>query len=234
MPKIHNVIIDTEFGYKHFLKIKETSKGDIIVSPRGMRHSVPLHYRQLLATTEQHGTVTNITVHPNLKSEINSITINFKDNFRSKETRTVAGVLEVKKHDKMYPILASVGRNISTDRLNYDISKPPKGSTFDLWEGHGLSLKSDSLAYVLAVCNKDLDITFPEDFPRLYKFFEFKHLKLVLFYWVFNQPTKHRGTSLRLDTNGEYLKGLQVHDIFNLTNDLTMTHMNHYPSLPDI
>lgn len=234
MPRMLRAIIETELGCRNFLKIKETKKGDVIVSPRGKRHSVSIKDRASNQVDEEQATVTNITIHPNLKSEIGSISVNFKDDQGGKQTKRVSGLLGVKNNERMYPVLASVGRNLSTPRLAYDTAAPPKGDVYELWESHGIHMKSDSLAYVLAVCNKDLQIVFPEDFPRNYKFFEFQHIKLVLFYWLFNWPTKLRGTSLRLDTNGEYLPGLEPHELLNLTNDLTMVHLNHYEDIAEI
>lgn len=234
MPKLLRVILDTEYGCRNFLKIKETSKGDIIVSPRGKRHAVSIQNASSDKASESEAIVTNITIHPNLRSTTGSICVNFKDDLNGTRTRKVAGLLGVKNNERMYPILASVGRNLSVPKLIYDRESPPKGDVFELWENGGIKLQSDSLAYVLAVCNKDLYINFPEDFPRNIKFFEFKYLKLVLFYWLFNQPTKFRGTSLRIDTNGEYIPGMEPHELLNLTNDLTMVHLGHYENIASI
>jgi len=233
MSRTHRIIIKTDFGYRNFLKIKETSNGDIIVSPRGIKHSVPLSNVSSNKADENQSTISNITVHPNLKSSIGSITINFKDKCNGQETREIAGLLGVKENERMYPILASIGRNLSVPRLEHDYISDESG-IFELWKNHGINLKSDSLAYVLAVCNKDLHINFPEDFPRNTKFFKFKHLKLVLFYWLYNQPTKFRGTSLNMNTGGDYIPGMLPHELLNLTNDLTMTHLSHYNKLADI
>lgn len=228
MPTPTRIILETEYGTRNFLKILETGKGDLIISPRGVRHSVSANEYQSSDIRESEAVVINITIHPNLKSEIGSISVNIKDKKYGAEMKRVVGLLGVKEDIRMYPILASVGRNLSVPRLNYDQENPPKGASFELWEGNGIRLKSDSLAYVLAVCNKDLVINFPEDFPRNVKFFKFKHMKLVLFYWLFNQPTKLRGTSLRIDTQGEYIPGMEPHELLNLTNDLTMAHLSHY------
>jgi hypothetical protein len=234
MPTPTRVILETEFGTRNFLKILETGKGDLIISPRGMRHSVSVGEYQSSEINESEAVVTNITIHPNLKSEIGSISVNIKDKKHGAEIKRVVGLLGVKENIRVYPILASVGRNLSVPRLDYDKRNAPKGGSFELWEDNGIKLKSDSLAYVLAVCNKDLDINFPEDFPRNVKFFKFKHLKLVLFYWLFNQPTKLRGTSLRIDTLGEYIPGMEPHELLNLTNDLTMEHLSHYENFENL
>lgn len=231
MPRILRAIIETEFGCRNFLKVEETNKGDLIVSPRGKRHSVSMKNSGSDHVDEDQATVTNITIHPNLKSEIGSISVNFKDDRSGKRTKRVSGLLGVKNNERMYPVLASIGRNLSTQSLAYDKTAPLKGDTYELWSNNGINMKTDSLAYVLAVCNKDLQIIFPDDFPRNYKFFAFQHLKLVLFYWLFNQPTKLRGTSLRLDTSGAYLPGLEPHELLNLTNDLTLAHLNHYENI---
>lgn len=234
MPKVLRVILKTEHGYRNFLKIKETDKGDIIVSPRGKIHSVSMQNSSSDQADESEAKVTNITIHPNLKSDIGSISVNFKDDFNGKQTKQVSGLLGVKDNERMYPILATVGPNLSVPSLSYDRESPPKGDTFELWENHGIKLSSNSLAFVLAVCNKDLHIQFPKNFPRKTKFFEFKHLKLVLFYWLFNQPTKFRETSLRVSTNGEYIPGMEPHELLNLTNDLTMVHLSHYENIAEI
>ena len=42
------------------------------------------------------------------------------------------------------------------------------------------------------------------------------------------------GTFLRVDTNEEYAQGLEIHQLVNLTNDITMKHLEMYPDYPDI
>ena len=232
--KVVRLIINTNYGYRNFLKLKETQNDDIIVATRGLHHRVGMNKADSKQTDLSEAVTENVTIHPNLNSQIGSISVHYKDKIGGVETKSLAGVLGVRKNVLLFPIISYVGENISVIRLAYDAYNPPKGDVFELWEPDGIDLSTNSLAYILAVCNRDLKINFPRDFPRNIKYFRFKHLKLILFYWLFNQPTKFRGTSLRVDTHEEYLPGLEVDQLANLTNQITMKHCEMYPEYPNI
>jgi len=232
--KIVRLIINTNYGYKNFLKLIETRKGDIIVALRGLRHPVGLNKAASTQADFNKAVITNITIHPNLKSEIEGISVHYKDKLGGVETKRLAKGLGVRKNILCFPIVSSVGRNISVPRLAYDVDNPPKGEVFEIFEPDGIDLSKTSLAYLLAACNRDLEINFPKDLPRIVKYFKFKHLKFIFFYWGFNKPTKSMGTFLRVDTNEEYAQGLEIHQLVNLTNDITMKHLEMYPDYPDI
>ena len=65
----------------------------------------------------------SITIHPNLNADIGSITIDYKDVVRGNEERKIAGVLDVKFGQRLFPIITSIGRNIGPPGLTIDRSK---------------------------------------------------------------------------------------------------------------
>jgi len=77
--KIIRLIINTNYGYKNFLKLKETQNGDIIVALRGLRHPVSLNKAASTQADLNEAVITNITIHPNLKSKTGSISVHYKD-----------------------------------------------------------------------------------------------------------------------------------------------------------
>ncbi len=227
--------ITTKGGLHNFLSIKETKAGDLIVSTRGKQHSTPVGSEAATTTHVENCAITtsSVTVHPNLNSEIGSISINYKDNIGGNQERKVAGVLDVKTGQRLFPVLTSIGRNIGRPRLSIDRSKYPKESLIELWPGTGIDLKRDSLAYSVLVANPSISFLFPEDFPRNTVVLAFQHFQVLFLYWLFNQPTKFRGTTLIFSTPEKYVNGFEFHEALNFTNDITLAHLQVYSTLPE-
>ena len=235
MTPPHRFVISTNAGLQNFLKIEETKSLDLIISPRGKRHSAPVG-SEGAASTDVDGSITDassITVHPNLKSETGSISINYKDKLGGNSERKVAGVLDVREGHRLFPVVTSIGRNISRPSLTVDRGKYPKDRFFELWPGTGIDPDKDSLAYSVLVSNRDIRFVFPEDFPRNAVSLLFKHFQIIFLYWLFNKPTKFRGTTLIFSTPGKYVNGFEFHEVLNFTNDVTLAHSSVYETLPD-
>jgi hypothetical protein len=74
---------------------------------------------------------------------------------------------------------------------------------------------------------------FPEDFPRNAISITSQHFQVLFLYWLFNQPTRFRGTTLTFSTPEKYVNGFEFHDALNFTNDMTLSHSKVYATLPD-
>jgi hypothetical protein len=231
----HRFAIGTKVGLQNFLKIEETSGGDLIISPRGKRHSAPVG-SETAASANVDGSATttsSITVHPNLNSNTGSISINYKDNVGGIIERKVAGVLDVKAGQRLFPIITSIGRNINRPSLTIDRGKYEKDNLIELWPGVRIDLARDSLAYSVLVANPNIRFMFPEDFPRNTISMTFQHLQVLFLYWLFNQPTRFRGTTLTFSTPDKYVNGFEFHEALNFTNDMTLSHSTVYATLPE-
>lgn len=235
MTTTHRFVIANNGGLQNFLSIKETRAGDLILSTRGKQHSVPVNSETAATTHVEDGSITtsSITVHPNLKSEIGSITVNYKDNVGGNQERKVAGVLDVKFGKRLFPIITSIGRNIGRPGLTINSSKFQGENLIELWLGNEIDLARDSLAYSVLVANRDMQFVFPEDFPRNSVSLVFQHFQVQFLYWLFNKPTKFRGTTITFSTPEKYVNGFEFHEALNFTNDITLAHLQVYPSLPD-
>lgn len=235
MTTTHRFVIANNGGLQNFFSIKETRAGDLILSTRGKQHSVPVDSETATTTHVENDSITtsSITVHPNLNSEIGSITVNYKDNVGENQERKVAGVLDVKFGKRLFPIITSIGRNIGRPGLTIDRSKYQDENLIELWPANGIDLTRDSLAYSVLVANRDVQFVFPDDFPRNSVPLVFQHFQVLFLYWAFNQPTKFRGTTLTFSTPEKYVNGFEFHEALNFTNDITLAHLQVYPSLPE-
>ena len=235
MTTIHRFVITNNGELQNFLTIKETKAGDLILSTRGKQHSVPVGSETSTTTSIEENSVrsSSITIHPNLNSDIGSITINYKDYVRGNQERKIAGVLDVKFGQRLFPIITSIGRNIGRPGLTIDRSKYQDANLIELWPGNGIDLTCDSLAYSVFVANPNIRFVFPEDFPRNTVSLVFQHFQVLFLYWLFNQPTKFRGTTLTFSTPQKYINGFEFYEALNFTNDITLAHLQAYPSLPD-
>jgi hypothetical protein len=237
MTPPHRFVVNTNVGLQNFLKIKETKSEDVIISPRGKRHSVSVGSEGVASTSVDASKVitSSITIHPNLKSEnFGGIKINYKDNFGSNSERKVAGIMEVKKGQNLFPIITSIGRNINRPNLTVDREEHPNDKFIELWPGTGIDPCKDSLAYSVLVCNRDVQFVFPEEFPRNTVSLRFKHFQIIFLYWLFNRPTRFRGTTLTFSTAPmKYTDGFEFHEVLNFTNDMTLAHSSVYDTLPD-
>ncbi|MBY0247751.1 MAG: hypothetical protein K2Q17_08790 [Nitrospiraceae bacterium] len=236
MTTIHRFVITNNGELQNFLTIKETKAGDLIHSARGKQHSVLVGSEASTTTRIEENSVrsSSITIHPNLNSDIGSITINYKDNVQGNQERKIAGVLDVKFGQRLFPIITSIGRNIGRPGLTIDRSKYQDENLIELWPGNGIDLTCDSLAYSVLVANPNIRFAFPEDFPRHVVSLFFQHFQVLFLYWLFNQPTKFRGTTLTFSTSSQkYINGFEFHEALNFTNDITLAHSQAYSSLPD-
>ena len=235
MTSTHRFVVTTNGNLQNFLSIKETKAGDLIISTRGNRHYAPVGSEAATAThiDDKAITTSSITVHPNLNSEIGSISINYKDNVGGSQERKVAGVLDVKSGQRLFPVITSIGRNVGRPRLSIDRSKYQNENLIELWPGNGIDLTRDSLAYSVLVANPKIRFVFPEDFPRNTVSLAFQHFQILFLYWLFNQPTRFRGTTLTFSTPEKYMNGFEFHEALNFTNDITLAHLEVYSSLPE-
>lgn len=235
MTPPHRFVIGTKVGVQNFLKIEETKTGDLIVSPRGKRHVAPVGSESATSANVDSSAITtsSITIHPNLNSNTGSISINYKDNVGRNKERKVAGVLDLKAGQRLFPILTSIGRNINRPSLTIDRGKYEKDNLIELWPGAGIDLERDSLAYSVLIANPNIRFMFPDDFPRNTIPMTFQHIQVLFLYWLFNQPTRFRGTILTFSTPDKYVNGFEFHEAFNFTNDMTLSHSKVYATLPD-
>ncbi len=235
MTPPHRFVIGTKVGVQNFLKIEETKTGDLIVSPRGKRHVAPVGSESATSANVDSSAITtsSITIHPNLNSNTGSISINYKDNVGRNKERKVAGVLDLKAGQRLFPILTSIGRNINRPSLTIDRGKYEKDNLIELWPGAGIDLERDSLAYSVLIANPNIRFMFPDDFPRNTIPMTFQHIQVLFLYWLFNQPTRFRGTILTFSTPDKYVNGFEFHEALNFTNDMTLSHSKVYATLPD-
>ncbi len=233
MHSTHRFAVAVKGELKNFLKIRETPRCDLIISPRGRRDVAEVGSARARSRSvdTKDATVSSITVHPNLRSKISSVTVNYKDSRGSEETRTIAGILGVKDRFRLFPVLTSIGRNIGVDRLTMTTFSHDE-SVERLWPNAELDLGKDSLAFTLAIASPDARFVVPNDFPRNVITLQFTHFQVVFFYWLFNCPTRFRGTTLTISTPRDYADGFEFHELLNFTNDATLLHMRVYEDLP--
>lgn len=233
----YRFVINTAYGLQNFLKISETNNGDLIVSERSAQEILDLSRGapQLLAVDPAKRAKGSITVHPNLKSENSTITINYKTGKKGEESRTVTSALEVRQGLKLFPVLSKVGGNITSPSLTVDLAGYKNDTFLELWSGQEFDWSIQSLAYCVFVANPDIAFVLPHNFPREVHYIRFKHLQLIFMYWTFDEATKGAGTNLQLFApEGQALPGLELHEAANFTNKTTEEHSNVYASLPEL
>lgn len=161
-------------------------------------------------------TISSITIHPNLNSPHGSVTVHYKDQVGSSPaTKIRGGALGVRLGDRWLPVVTSIGRNVARPALLLG-EKGSKDHLVELWPGTGINLKKDSLAYSLFVANRNIDYIVPDEMPRNVEKLAFKHFQVLLFYWLFNRPTKLRGTTVVHYIGEQYPMGLQFHEAITL------------------
>jgi hypothetical protein len=83
-----------------------------------------------------------------------------------------------------------------------------------------------------------LQFIIPEDFPRNSEPRFTRNIQVIFFHWLFNQPIKFRATSLSFSGTKQIAPqpqpGLELHEVLNLTNDLTLEHLRRYNSYPNV
>jgi hypothetical protein len=144
--------------------------------------------------------------------------------------------LDVRHGARLAPIYGSVGSDLTTDRLDIDERLLGSADEIELWPGQSITSQKDSVCYLVGVANRNVQFLIPEDFPRNFEPKFTRNFQVIFFYWLFNQPVKLRGTSLAfggtLQVSAHPQLGLELHEVLNLTNDLTLEHLRRYPSYP--
>jgi hypothetical protein len=215
---------------RNFLSLRETAKGDVIVSQRGRFHSGPFCAFSVAKKSDE---ITNVTVHPNLRSELGTVTINYKRLSGKAESRKIAHVLGVRQAERLFPVYASIGRNLIAPSCDLPASKAAKAKLVELWPNGSIDVERDSLAFMLLIANPKVRFLIPEDFPRNTIVIPFSYFQAVVFYWAFNQPTKPYWSNFIPMPGDRFLgHGFQLHEALNYTNDLTMLHAANYESIP--
>lgn len=158
---------------RNFLKLTETPSGDLVISQRDRFYSGKPGIFSVAGKPDE---LTNITVHPNLKSRIGSITVNYKRKSGETKSRKIAHVLGVKHSDRLFPVYASIGRNLHSRWCDVSVTKEQKAKLIELWPSVGLDQSRDSLAFMLFVANRQVAFSISEDFPRNVMPLLFAHL----------------------------------------------------------
>ena len=216
----YRFVVNTAYGVQNFLTIKETKKGDLIVT--GRIKNEPLDLSQDTShwlTADPAGLEkSSITVHPNLQSESGSITVNYKTRKNGEESRVVTSALEVRQGLRLFPVLSTVGENVASPRLTIDPAKYSDDTLLELWPGQQFDWSIQSLAYCVFVANPGIAFVLPHSFPREVHYIRFQHLQLIFMYWTFDQPTKGAGTTLQIFAPPKQaLPGFEIHEAAKLT-----------------
>ncbi len=233
---------------KHFLTIKETNNGDLIVSPRGKYHSVNIQPKgevdiDYSITTHNIIDHDSFTVHHNPNSLIGSITINRHQRIDSNQDKPeINYLLDVKHGNRIAPLYVSIGRNLTVLRLNVKKNKfQANKDDVEFRPGQSINSHICSVAYFIGIANPEVKFIIPKEFPRNVVFRNTKNFQVVIFYWSFPKPIKLRGTTIALmgtqKQGVEPIPGLELHEVLNLTSDITLEHARRYsafPSLPSI
>jgi len=224
--------VRTRSGLQNFLKIEERKNGDLILSTRGDHEGIALPGLEP-ATHEGKRIRTAITVHPNLKSQIGSITINYKSLDKGTEIdREVVHVLDVKQGGRLFPVLADIGSNIGGPSLSIDPST--SDGVVHLWSGQEFDWSVQSLAYCVLLANRGVEIRTPHNCPAEVLRFDFQHLQVVVLYWALDRPTKGASLGIALEPllDGA-ISGLDLPQVNDLVNALSQEHEKRYELLPD-
>lgn len=215
---------------RNFLKLTETPSGDLVISQRGRFYSGKPGIFSVAGKADE---LTNITVHPNLKSRIGSITVNYKRKSGKTESRKIAHVLGVKHSDRLFPVYASIGRNLHSRWCDVSETKAQKAKLIELWPSVGLDQSKDSLAFMLFVANRQAAFTMPGGLPCNFIPLLFARLQVLTFFWLFNRPTKPYWSNFVAFADDNFFGvGMEFHEAVNYTNDLTLLHATSYDSFP--
>jgi hypothetical protein len=226
----YRFVVSVEGKQRNFLKLQERINGDIILSQRGRFHAGQFDD---FSDNNKIDEITNITVHPSLQSGNGIITINYKRIPGSISAQKVAYVLGVKNGDKLFPVYTSIGRNLISPSCDLPKAKPNKEKLIDLWPGADLDVKENSLAFMLLVANPTSRLDIPDDFTRNSLIISFKYLQVIVFYWLFNRPTKsHWSNFLPMLGDKSYCEGFEFREALDYTYELSDLHANKYESMP--
>lgn len=226
----YRFVVKVEGNLRNFLKLRDTPNGDIIISQRGQFYSGVLG---AFSVTGKQSQLTNITVHPNLRSRLGSISVNYKRKSGATESRKIAHVLGVKHSTRLFPVYTSIGRDLHSPSCDLPSAKTKRTELVELWPETGLDQSRDSMAFMVLLANPNVDFPIPDDFPRNVWISIFVHLQVIVFYWLFNRPTKPYWSNF-VPVLGDTFhgEGMELHEALNYTNDLTMSHASHYETLP--
>jgi hypothetical protein len=237
MTSTHRFVITTNDVLQNFLIIQETDALDLIISTRGRRHSAQIGSEAAKATHVDDNAmkVFNITVHPNLDSKYESVSINYKVNAGKGKDRKVATVSNIRFGQKIFPVITSIGRNVASPKLSIDRNEYINDNLIELWPGNSIDLAHDSLAYSVWVANPKIKFVFPEDFTIDTVPLAFQYFQVLFVYWRINHPTKLRGTTVTFDTRTpKYMDGFEFHEALNFTINSTRNHLQVCSSLPQL
>jgi hypothetical protein len=227
---VYRFVVRVEGKQRNFLSLQETNSGDIILSQRGRFFAGQFDDLSDKNKTEE---ITNITVHPSLQSTNGIITINYKRMPGSSTAHKIAYVLNVKNGDKLFPVYTSIGRDLTAPSCDLPARKANKTHHVDLWPDSELDIKQDSLAFMLLVANAKSQLPIPANFPRNSLTIQFLHLQVVVFYWLFNRPTKFTWSNFIPVLGDKYHgEGFEFQEALNYTNEVTMLHADKYESMP--
>lgn len=109
--KNYQFVIRANGTLQNFMMIKETKTGDLIISERGLayNYSPATKDAEIKNIDERDGYPRNITVHPNRKSVLGTITINYKKAMDGDDEKMVAGVYNVKTGVRLFRSLHASG-----------------------------------------------------------------------------------------------------------------------------
>lgn len=217
---------------RNFLKLQERNNGDIILSQRGKFYAGQFDDLSVGNKIEE---LTNITVHPSLRSMKGIVTINYKRKPGSDIAQKIAYVLDVKNGDKLFPVYTSIGRDLTAPSCDLPDAKTTtkKSRLFDLWPDAELDIEQNSLAFMLLVANPTSQLPLPDNFPRNTLTIQFSHLQVVVFYWLFNRPTKFTWSNfIPMSGDKYYGEGFEFHEALAYTNEVTALHADRYESMP--
>ena len=231
----YRFVVNTAQGMQNFLKVKERKNGDLIVSQRNYYETLNLDgfADYGLPKDSAEGHKNDITVHPNLASKNDTISINYKTIKAGKEiSRTVCSALEVKKGLTLFPVLISIGSNIASPNLEINDNKD---KIIYLWPDQQLDWSLQSLAYCVFVANPDTHFVSSQNFPRGIHYLNFKHLQFIFMYWIFDKPTKGAGTTFQVFNPDEgALRGFELNEAINYTETISIEHAKIYDLLPEL
>jgi len=227
---------------KKILTIKEIGQESVEIYFKGSSHPIPfvsgtdLSRKNLRKINKSEVIKTQITVHPNLKSKIGSIGINYKFIANGIKKSKRADITNVRLGDRLFPVWTSLGSNVSRKSILIKKKDLLKNSILYLWKDSGLNTKNDSLCYSIFVANKSIEFIVPEDFPRNTFVLKYPQFQLIFVYWLFNQPTKLRGINYYETTDLQEVAkmGYEFHEMLNFTNFMTLQFLNFYPKLPKL
>ena len=231
MPKIRYVI-DYQGSLRALFSVMETKDGSLnIQAPgKGMAYSAPT-LNELIAVSDKtlfENCSKHISIHPSLDSPILTTikrTTKYKDRPQYSIETGHHYSTGIKQDNQFIPILFRVFGDLSLPRY---LSKPDKS---DVVINLGAFNPEKSQLRLMVVCsntNKSFPID-PEQ-PRNHQERKFTHFTLTLIWSFLGQPSHSQAIDFFLQTKNQDtpMRGLVWEEIYNLYNDLNLTHALNY------